>query len=197
MPRAAAIGKFGIAAASADNVAGRGRPDTESPALMTRTYLPILLFVATFCFALGLVLPIATFERLFFLTERPSLLEIVASLWSDSDYFLAVVIGLFSVAFPAAKLLVLHMASADGAQRHLVHRAGALSKWSMMDVLVVALAVFAAKTTGLASAAAQPGIWLYGAAALLSAIIAEILKRDDRPEKHDGPGEGRDVQSPR
>ncbi len=148
---------------------------------MIRSLLPVMLFVATFCFALGLVLPIATFERLFFLTERPSLLEIVASLWTGSDYFLAIVIALFSIAFPAAKLLVLHMASADGAQRHLVHRAGALSKWSMMDVLVVALAVFAAKTTGLASAAAQPGIWFYGVAALLSAVIAILLKKENRP----------------
>jgi paraquat-inducible protein A len=148
---------------------------------MIRSLLPVMLFVATFCFALGLVLPIATFERLFFLTERPSLLEIVASLWSGSDYFLAIVIALFSIAFPAAKLLVLHMASADGARRHLVHRAGALSKWSMMDVLVVALAVFAAKTTGLASAAAQPGIWFYGVAALLSAVIAILLKKENRP----------------
>lgn len=157
---------------------------------MIRTMLPVLLFVATFCFALGLVLPIATFERLFFLTERPSLLEIVASLWNDSDYLLAIVIALFSVAFPAAKLLVLHMASADGAHQHLVHRAGALSKWSMMDVLVVALAVFAAKTTGLASAAAQPGIWFYGVAALLSAGIAIMLKKEKPSAPDTEPGTG-------
>ncbi len=162
---------------------------------MTRTLVPILLFIATFSFALGLVLPIAIFERLFFLTERPSLLEIIASLWTESDYFLASVIALFSVAFPATKLLVLHMAAADGAQRHLVHRAGALSKWSMMDVLVVALAVFAAKTTGLASAAAQPGIWLYGAAALISAIIAIILKREDRVAGTGQPDTGAGDQS--
>ena len=162
---------------------------------MIRSVLPVLLFVATFCFALGLVLPIATFERLFFLTERPSLLEIVASLWSDSDYLLAIVIALFSVAFPAVKLLVLHMASADGARQHLVHRAGALSKWSMMDVLVVALAVFAAKTTGLASAAAQPGIWFYGVAALLSAGIAILLKKEDRPAPDTEPTSGIGDQS--
>ena len=165
-----------------------GKPASQGKTLiMTRTFLPILLFVATFCFALGLVLPIAIFERLFFLTERPSLLEIIASLWGGSDYFLAIVIALFSVAFPAAKLIILHMASADGAQRHLVHRAGALSKWSMMDVLVVALAVFAAKTTGLASAAAQPGIWFYGMAALVSAGIAVFLKREDRLRQEDRP----------
>lgn len=162
---------------------------------MIRSLLPVMLFVATFCFALGLVLPIATFERLFFLTERPSLLEIVASLWSGSDYLLAIVIALFSIAFPAAKLLVLHMASADGARRHLVHRAGALSKWSMMDVLVVALAVFAAKTTGLASAAAQPGIWFYGVAALLSACIAILLKKENRPAREAEPQIGAGGQS--
>jgi paraquat-inducible protein A len=162
---------------------------------MIRSLLPVMLFVATFCFALGLVLPIATFERLFFLTERPSLLEIVASLWTGSDYLLAIVIALFSIAFPAAKLLVLHMASADGARRHLVHRAGALSKWSMMDVLVVALAVFAAKTTGLASAAAQPGIWFYGVAALLSAGIAILVKKENRPARETEPETGTGGQS--
>jgi paraquat-inducible protein A len=65
----------------------------------------------------------------------------------------------------------------------------------MMDVLVVALAVFAAKTTGLASAAAQPGIWFYGAAALLSAVIAVILKREDRPEQDVRRQDGTEDQS--
>lgn len=142
---------------------------------MSRTLLPVLLFIGTLCFGFGLVLPIAVFERLFFLEQTPSLVEIVTGLWAEGDYFLALVIGLFSIAFPAAKLLVLHIAAVDRTRRHLVHRAGALSKWSMMDVLVVALAVFAAKTTGLASAAAQPGIWFYGAAALISVCAAILL----------------------
>ena len=148
---------------------------------MSRKILPFVLFAGTFCFGLGLVLPIAVFERLFFLEQTPSLIEIIAGLWTGGDYLLALVIGLFSVAFPAFKLLVLQMAAADGANRHLVRRTGALSKWSMMDVLIVALAVFAAKTTGLASAAAQPGIWFYGAAAVLSAYAAIILSKRKRP----------------
>lgn len=150
---------------------------------MSRNVLPFLLFFGTLCFGLGLVLPIAVFEQLFFLERTPSLIEIVTGLWTGGDYLLALVIGLFSIAFPAIKLLVLHMASADGARRHLVHRAGALSKWSMMDVLLVALAVFAAKTTGLASAAAQPGIWFYSAAAVMSACAAILLKRENVYEK--------------
>ena len=73
--------------------------------------VPVLLFVATLCFALGLVLPVAVFERLFVFTERPSLLDVIAGLWDEGDMLIAFVVGLFSVAFPAAKLLVLHLAA--------------------------------------------------------------------------------------
>ena len=50
----------------------------------------------------------------------------------------------------------------------------------MADVLVVALVIFAAKTSGLADAATQAGIWFYAAATLLSAVAAFILTRAAR-----------------
>jgi len=71
---------------------------------------------------------------------------------------------------------VLHVAAHAPHRAALVARVGLLSKWSMMDVLVVALAVFAAKTSGLASAAALPGLWFYAGAALLSALAAALIK---------------------
>jgi len=138
--------------------------------------MPLILFAATLCFGFGLVLPIAEFERLFFLTERPSLVAVVTGLWADGDWLLAAVVGLFSVLFPALKLAVLHVAAYAPHRAALVARVGLLSKWSMMDVLVVALAVFAAKTSGLGSAAAQPGLWFYAGAALLSALAAALIK---------------------
>ena len=139
--------------------------------------MPLILFAATLFFGCGLVLPIAEFERLFILTERPSLVTIVAGLWPDGDWLLAAVVALFSVVFPATKLAVLHSAAYGPHRAELVGRIGFLSKWSMMDVLVVALAVFAAKTSGLASAAALPGLWFYAGAALLSAIAAALIKK--------------------
>jgi paraquat-inducible protein A len=139
--------------------------------------LPVILFAATASFALGLVLPIAAFETLLVFTERPSLIELVAGLWEEGDGVIALLVGLFSVVFPAAKLLVLHMAAYSPAQTHWVKRVGILSKWSMADVLVVALAIFAAKTSGLAEAATQAGIWFYAAATLLSALAAALLTR--------------------
>ena len=147
---------------------------------MAGSLVPPLLFAATICFAFGLVLPIAVFERLFVFSDRPSLVAIVEGLWREGDVLIASVVGLFSILFPAAKLLVLHMAAYRPDRTQLVDRVGLLSKWSMADVLVVALAIFAAKTSGLAEAATQAGIWFYGAAALLSAVGAKLVKKGGR-----------------
>jgi paraquat-inducible protein A len=51
-----------------------------------------------------------------------------------------------------------------------------LSKWSMMDVLLVALVVFAAKTSGLAAAVSQPGVWFYALSTLLVAAASAGMK---------------------
>jgi paraquat-inducible protein A len=142
--------------------------------------VPVILFAATLCFALGLVLPVAVFETLLVFTERPSLIEVIAGLWEEGDVAIAFLVALFSLVFPAAKLLVLHIAAYAPDRLHWVERVGVLSKWSMADVLVVALAIFAAKTSGLADAAAQAGIWFYAAATLLSAAAAVILTRRSR-----------------
>jgi paraquat-inducible protein A len=147
---------------------------------MLRAAVPVILFAATLCFGLGLVLPIAVFETLLVFTERPSLVEVIAGLWDEGDVAIAFLVGLFSVVFPAAKLLVLHLAAYAPERLHWVERVGVLSKWSMADVLVVALAIFAAKTSGLADAATQAGIWFYAAATLLSAAAAVILTRRAR-----------------
>ena len=142
--------------------------------------VPVILFAATFCFGLGLVLPVAVFESLFIFTDRPSLIDVIVGLWEDGDIAIAFLVSLFSLVFPAAKLLVLHLAAYAPDRLHWVERVGVLSKWSMADVLVVALAIFAAKTSGLAEAATQAGIWFYAAATLLSAAAAMILTRRAR-----------------
>ena len=147
---------------------------------MPTVLIPVLLFCATLFFGLGLVLPIAVFETLLVFTETPSLLEVIWGLWEEGDHLIAGVVALFSIVFPAAKLLVLHYAAYRPEKTHWVERVGVLSKWSMADVLVVALAIFAAKTSGLADAAAQAGIWFYAAATLLSAIAALLMVRQHR-----------------
>ena len=53
----------------------------------------------------------------------------------------------------------------------------------MMDVLLVALVIFAAKTSGLANAFAQSGMWFYAGSAISGAIAAALLKRAEVGEE--------------
>jgi paraquat-inducible protein A len=92
---------------------------------------------------------------------------------------LASVVGLFSVILPVTKLAVAQLAAARvPAAAHVLHRwIGFLSKWSMLDVLLVALVIFGAKTSGLATAIAQPGLWFFTASAILSALATHLIVR--------------------
>lgn len=146
---------------------------------MRALLLALILPLATASFVLGLVLPLIELERLYVLTDRPNLLQIVAGLWGDGETLLAGAVALFSIGFPALKLLALHVSVIGGRTGWGLGLLGALGKWSMMDVMLVALVIFAAKTSGLAVAVTQPGLMCYAAAVLLSAVAA-VLARGDR-----------------
>lgn len=143
---------------------------------LTALLVPLLLLAAAMTFPLGVTLPLVHFERLYFLSDTPSLIEILARLWEEDAAWLAAAVFLFSFVFPLIKLFVTFRAAfAPGAA--LPRWTGALAKWSMMDVVLVALVIMAAKTSGLADAAAQPGIWFYGASAVLGAIAAGFIAK--------------------
>ena len=62
--------------------------------------------------------------------------------------------------------------------RQRMHRLLAIvSKWSMMDVLIVAIVIVAAKTSGFADAFTQPGLWYY-VISVAAAAIATYMVRD-------------------
>ena len=143
-----------------------------------------MLVLAPMCLALGVVLPLLRFETLYFFSETPSLAEIVVSLWRDGNAGLAIVVGLISIVFPAVKLLGLAAEALAGAggSRHGLMAAIVpfLSKWSMMDVLLVAIVIFAAKSSGLAQAFTQPGLWFYAASSLLAGLLHHGLSTAGR-----------------
>ncbi|WP_319775158.1 paraquat-inducible protein A [Breoghania sp.] len=155
-------------------------PRDAAPAPFTdgrpmRLVLALLLPIATFSFALGITLPLIVFKKLYFFTETPSLVQIVLGLERDGDRGLAFLVGGFSIVLPAVKLVLLHTVALGG-RGHFLHLLGAVSKWSMMDVMVVALVVFAAKSSGLATAITQPGLWFYATATVATAAAALLCR---------------------
>lgn len=140
-----------------------------------RFIVPALLLASAVTFGLGITLPLIRFEKLYFFVDTPSLLGVVSGLWQKGDTGLAALVAAFSLVFPLVKLFTVFEAAFGSGK--FPAWAGVLSKWSMMDVLLVAILVFAAKTSGLASAVSQPGIWFYALSTVSAAIAAELAKR--------------------
>ena len=147
-----------------------------------RLALPLILFAATLCLALGLVLPLIRIERLFVFADEPSLVGMIGGLWQEGDWALSLIIALFSVVFPCLKLGLLHVAAygGDDAEARIPAWFRALSNWSMLDVVLVALVIFAAKTSGLATAFTKPGLWFFAASAALTAIASALARQRAR-----------------
>lgn len=144
---------------------------------MTSFFLPVLIAIASISFGLGITLPLVSLDKLFVFTETPSLLSIVYGLWRQNEQALAVIVTGFSIVFPATKILLLHIAAYRGRRSRSLVLLSVASKWSMMDVLLVALVVFSAKTSGLAAASVLPGLWFYASATLASVLASLLIKK--------------------
>ena len=146
----------------------------------------LLLVGASFSFALGITLPLMRFESFYLFSTDASLVEVILSLWSGGDGLLALLVGLVSIAFPLVKLLLVaaEQVAKEGAAREgvLDRLVPVLSKWSMMDVLLVAIVIFATKTSGLAQAFTQPGLWFYAGSSLAVVALSALGRKAEAQE---------------
>ena len=133
-----------------------------------------LMFGATNLFAFGVLLPTVETKAFFLFSSVHSILGFTFKLLGSGELFFGGIILLFSVVFPYAKLIALWRLYAGpprAVSRKKLRRMERLAKWSMLDVFVVALTVFAVKTSGLGSALALPGLYVFAAAVFVSMIV--------------------------
>jgi paraquat-inducible protein A len=149
-----------------------------------RSFRAILLIAAPFCLAMGLVLPLVRFDRLYFFSDTPSLLAIIGSLWQSGNGLLAGVVSLVSIGLPALKLVSLAVeAMGKGSGGAFFERIlPQLSRWAMMDVLLVAIVIAAAKSSGLGSAFTQAGLWFYASSTIISGLLHVLLRTGSGPK---------------
>ena len=142
-----------------------------------RPLLFVLTLLAGASLWMGLTLPLIEFTRLFFFTETPSLVQIVTSLWQDGDRLLAGIVGMFSIVLPALKIAGLTVMALGLVGEQLASLIRMVGKWSMLDVLLLALVIFAAKTSGIAEAVTRPGLIWFTASVVLSTLAAMLANR--------------------
>jgi paraquat-inducible protein A len=135
--------------------------------------LSFLIIVATVFFALGIILPAIKFTTVFVWKNEHSILSIIWALYTNAEFFLCAVIMTFSVIFPFLKLLYLLtlVTSPDMPHEFRVKSIAAmewLGRYSMTDVMVLALIIFYVNSSGYSEAQVQPGIYFFAASALIT-----------------------------
>ncbi len=133
------------------------------------------LFVAMALLAAGLTLPFFTVERFFLLEDEVSVVRSMFLLFEDGDYLLLTILFVFTIVFPFVKLILsvkLWYFTRIGPEEpgRALGWLESASRWSMLDVFVVALLVISIKTSLVAEIVVHMGLYLVTAAILISGL---------------------------
>lgn len=148
-----------------------------------RFFLSLTILAASVCLALGITLPILKLTQFAFWQTEHSLISTVGVLLRDGQMFLGGIVLVFSVLLPVTKLLYLLLVStlppAEIVRQHRRLRALEwLGKWSMHDVLVLALTIFFIKSQGVYDAASLNGVYFFTAAVVLMILSYAWIRTD-------------------
>ena len=135
--------------------------------------LALFILTAAICFALGVILPSIRFTTVYVWTNEHSVATIIYALYRTNEYFLAAVIATFSVVFPFLKLLyLLTLCLSPNLSSEFRQKSFSTMEWlgrySMTDVMVLALMIFYMNSSGYTEARVLPGVYFFAAAALMT-----------------------------
>ena len=117
-----------------------------------------------------------------------SLLSGIMELFRTHQALIGSILLIFSVVFPFAKLLAILVATSalvpisTRMRRRLHWLASVTGKYSLLDILVVAIVIVLVKFKGLAEAHAMPGTTLFCIAIFLSILAGFAVNLDAKPE---------------
>jgi paraquat-inducible protein A len=137
--------------------------------------LSFLIIVATVFFALGIILPVIRFTTVYVWTNEHSIATIIWALYESSEYFLCAVVFAVSIFFPFLKLfyLLTLVTSPDLSpefRRRSISTMEWLGRYSMTDVMVLALMIFYVNSSGYTEAVVMPGVYFFAASALITML---------------------------
>jgi paraquat-inducible protein A len=137
-----------------------------------------LLGLALILFLIGVSTPMLTLTQLVFIRSSFSVVSGVYELFRNDQYLLFLLIGMFSLLLPMFKLWVIFriLMQPDGHSaeiRRYLHWMHDFGRWSMLDVLVVAVLVVTVKLGAIASVQVHFGLPVFGLAVLLIMFITQ------------------------
>jgi paraquat-inducible protein A len=146
-----------------------------------------LLVIAGSLLVIGLAAPIITFKKFIFIHNTFSILTACWNLLKEQQWFLFILIFIFSVLLPIIKLailfkLILTKKLIHGNTHKFLKWMHRLGRWSMLDVFVVAILVVVVKLGAIGNVEKHIGLYAYAGAAIMimlltSNIVSQLEKQ--------------------
>lgn len=131
-------------------------------------------------FLIGIWLPMLHVTQLFVFHDDVSILSGLLELIRHGEIFLFLIIALFSVVFPLAKLIWLYIVGRVGTSPKtykVTKWLEALGRWSMLDVFVVAQLVVLVKMGKVADVQLGVGLYCFVISIISMIILTSYLKK--------------------
>lgn len=189
----------GLAARPADEPRTETLTQRVSP--FRNFVLSFLIIVATVFFALGIILPVIRFTTIYVWTNEHSIATIIWALFDNQEYFLTVVLFLFSILFPFLKLLyLLTLVTSPDIPPEFRKRSISTMEWlgrySMTDVMVLALMIFYVNSSGYTEATVLPGVYFFAASAIITMLAYGWANTVPASRRVSEPGDGAPSPAP-
>jgi len=161
-----------------DIAATAGLAEFETPKRLSAVrnfLLSFLIILATVFFALGIILPVIRFTTVYVWTNEHSIATIILALYESNEYFLCAVVFAVSIFFPFLKLFyLLTLVTSPDLSPEFRRRSFSTMEWlgrySMTDVMVLALMIFYVNSSGYTEAIVMPGVYFFAASALITML---------------------------
>jgi paraquat-inducible protein A len=147
-----------------------------------RWRVKLQLIFALLLLLVGLFAPLLTLEKFFIFSNTVSLMSGLLDLISRGYILLFVLIFGFSVLLPSLKILMIYKmwktsSPTDDRDTRYLHWMSQLSKWSMLDVFVVALLIVSVKIGAIAKVDVHYGLYCFAASVLLTTLTTSDVLR--------------------
>ena len=161
--------------ANAASPAPAPKKPQQPPSTLRNFAFSFLIILATVFFALGVMLPAIRFTTGFVWTNQHSVATIIWALWQNEEFFLCFVIFMFSIFFPFLKLFyLLTLVTSPDMPAEFRNKSISAMEWlgrySMTDVMVLALMIFYINASGYTEATVLPGIYFFAASAIMTML---------------------------
>jgi len=133
----------------------------------------VLLLCSLVALVVGVIAPLLTLQKLYFIENTISLISTIQTLYNDNDWLLFILITVFSLCIPVIKIVsLLLITNVDFEKGSFLDKTltviETLGKWSMLDVFVVALLLVSVKLGALAKVEVHYGLYVFAFSVILT-----------------------------